>query len=361
MESAILRSINIFTFEGYVAQKKNEQGEEYVLFTHSDGTETRVAKECSVDHSSSDESVQDNIANEERFECYWKNDVINVWEKKDELLWTLTITNKKHRVTSTIDSNLVLKLKQYSWTPWKSQPRPNQVDRETKYYLRHGNTKTLSHCCLHEYVLRLNNVEKPSDGKAYSVDHINRDTLDNRLENLRWATPSEQLMNTDKRERKHNARELPEGIEQKDLPKYVTYNKETYNKEKGLTRDFFRIEKHPTGKYWTSSKSNDISAQDKLAEAYRKLDELGDTFDHIPEFVKNSTRDPEWMAEDETLVLKRSMMPPHVNFVKETDKRGCKFEVTIPRKNRVCTSGSKRVTLKEKFEAMLRLREEAMA
>ena len=207
----------------------------------------------------------------------------------------------------------------------------------------------------------MNNIEKPNDGKAYSVDHINRDTLDNRLENLRWATQTLQNQNTDKKTRKHNARELPEGIEQKDLPKYVTYNKETYNKEKGLTRDYFRIEKHPTGTYWTSSKSNDISAQDKLAEAYRKLDELGDTFDYIPEFVKNCTRDPEWMAEDETLVLKRSMMPPHVNFVKETDKRGCKFEVTIPRKNRVCTSGSKRVTLKEKFDAMLRLREEAMA
>ena len=87
---------------------------------------------------------------------------------------------------------------------------------------------------------------------------------------------------------------------------------------------------------------------------------MGDTFDHIPEFVKNSARDPEWMAEDETLVLKRSMMPPHVNFVKETDKRGCKFEVTIPGKKRVCTSGSKQVKLKEKFDAMLRLRDEAM-
>lgn len=316
--------------------------------------------ETTIQSTITDESVQNNVANEERFELRWKNEVINVWEKKSESLWTLTITNKQHTIASTIDASLVSTLKQYSWIAWRANRRPNQM-RENKFYVKHGNTKTLSHCCLHEYVLRLNNVEKPNDGKAYSVDHINRDTLDNRLENLRWATPTQQNQNTDKRERNHNARELPEGIEQKDLPKYVTYNKETYNKEKGLTRDYFRIESHPKGLKWTSSKSNDISAQDKLAEAYRKLDELGDTFDYIPEFVKNSTRDPEWMAEDETLVLKRSMMPPHVNFVKETDKRGCKFEVTIPGKKRVSTSGSKAVSLKEKYEAMLRLYEEVMA
>lgn len=341
MESAILRSINIFTFEGCVTQKKNEQGEEYVLFTHNDGTEIRIYKECN-----------DNITSDFDHVKNCKNSLINRWKKNDEVS-ILEISNKKgETIKSQLDTNIMDKLKNITWS---------LVMPCNKYYVQHGSTKTLPHCYLHEYVLRLNNIEKPNDGNAYSVDHINRDTLDNRLENLRWATQTLQNQNTDKKTRKHNARELPEGIEQKDLPKYVTYNKETYNKEKGLTRDYFRIEKHPTGTYWTSSKSNDISVQDKLAEAYRKLDELGDTFDHIPEFVKNSTRDPEWMAEDETLVLKRSMMPPHVNFVKETDKRGCKFEVTIPGKKRVSTSGSKQVKLKEKFDAMLRLREEAMA
>ena len=189
---------------------------------------------------------------------------------------------------------------------------------------------------------------------------LNRDTLDNRLENLRWATQSEQNQNTDKRERKHNARELPDGIAQKDMPKFVTYNEEIYNKEKNLKRNYFRIEKHPSKTTWTSSKSNNISIQDKLTEAYKKLQELGDTFDHIPDFVQSSTRDPEFMAEEHGFVLKRSMMTQYVNFVKETDKRGCKFEVAIPKKQRVCTSGAKSVSLEKKFNEMLQLREQAL-
>jgi len=135
-----------------------------------------------------------------------------------------------------------------------------------------GYIKNTKYGYLHSIIM--NRVqEKPNDN--YSVDHINKDKLDNRRENLRWATQSQQNTNTDKRNRKHNARSLPEGITHDMLRKYVVYYKECYNKEKKLYREFFKVEKHPKlDKIWISSKSNKIDIIDKLNSANKIVDDL---------------------------------------------------------------------------------------
>ena len=57
--------------------------------------------------------------------------------------------------------------------------------------------------------------------------------------------------------------------------------------------------------------------------------------------------------EENGFTLKRSMIPKYVNFVKETEKRGCKFEIAIPGTKRVSTKGAKSITLEEKFNEMM--------
>ncbi len=126
---------------------------------------------------------------------------------------------------------------------------------------------------LHQLIMDVHNEDLTDFEKT--VDHINRDKLDNRRTNLRLVNMSVQNTNRDKQERRVDACDLPQGIQQTDLPKYVVYRKEILDKEKGNFREYFYICNHPNlDKNWETTKSQKITIGEKLKQVKLKLQEI---------------------------------------------------------------------------------------
>jgi len=171
------------------------------------------------------------------------------------------------------------------------------------YIMTHCTNKTLS---IHQIITGYYGNGRGTGGNnsdVMSIDHIDRDPLNNTMENLRIATRKEQeqnskgIMPNTKRERQCIAQDLPEGITQDMLPKYVVY----YN-ERALNRDYFRIERHPKlTKNWETTKSREVSIRDKLQQAINVIENL-----------KND-------IQPQTFTEKRQL-PKHVSIIVRNDK-----------------------------------------
>lgn len=190
-----------------------------------------------------------------------------------------------YHVKSLIDTRFVDTLKLFKWRI----PKSKDPNRKGTYFIANVSSKLKSkyNCIIkqshlifmHELIAFLSLGDKPSLDEKLTVDHINRETLDNRSENLRWATILQQNRN---RNRKEN-RTIPPGIP--ELPMYVTWNsgyevvQPSGNK---ILREFFRIEKHPAlptnrnynKTIWSSSKHHEVSIHDKYKQTLEKLKEL---------------------------------------------------------------------------------------
>jgi len=163
--------------------------------------------------------------------------------------------------------------------------------------------------------------------KNVSVDHVDQNSLNNALENLRIATRNEQEQNSKgikpgtKRERKTSAKDLPEGITQDMLKKYVVYYQEWLDTEHIKQREFFKVEKHPKlDKPWATTKSNNVSIQEKLAHANKVVGDLEN--DIYPN--KDSPVLPKYVS----LIVMRDK--PHLVFEKRNNEKRLNFKMVLP-------------------------------
>lgn len=197
---------------------------------------------------------------------------------------------------------------------------------------------------LHQYLMNLWGQGKGT----VSIDHINRDKLDNRLQNLRYASSSLQNSNMDKKNRQYNAQELPPGITQDMLPKYVYYSKEILHKgtDKEYARDYFRIEKHPNlreKKCLSSSKSTKLSIIDKLNQVKEMIYQLDNHKDprhetrELPKYYSlNTSKEKHFLVYERRVEGQRQnlkmVLPSGYDLQKELvriqEKVGAKYQDT---------------------------------
>jgi hypothetical protein len=134
---------------------------------------------------------------------------------------------------------------------------------------------------LHNFIM--NRLDFPGKGATESVDHINRNPLDNRKENLRIVSQAEQNLNQKKKPR--NIVQLPEncGINPDDIPKHIWYIKPN-----GHHGDRFGIDFKTENVAWKTTSSKKVSLQEKLNQAKQILLEFYSIYPYLDS--NNSTK-----------------------------------------------------------------------
>lgn len=196
-------------------------------------------------------------------------------------LWRIKEHNEKEYIIMYCEPDTLVKLCKISYQ--KIIDYEGELDKKLTWYMgKNGYISAhIGNTCYYIHQIIMDCFGNGRGTSQISVDHIDRDPLNNSIENLRLANRKEQeqnskgIMQNTKRERQSIARQLPEGITQDMLRKYVVYYYNIYNKEKNKSREYFRVEGHPKQiKCWETSKSGKITIFEKLTSANNKVEEL---------------------------------------------------------------------------------------
>ena len=183
------------------------------------------------------------------------------YNNKDYVVGSLK--SKNDMVQFVFDKDDYDKVKDKSW------------HRASNAYISHGVIVEGKKKELYLHNVVMNRLDHTGKGSTETVDHINRNGLDNRKENLRILTQTGQNLNQKRKERRV---ELPETfpIKADDIPKHVWYIKPN-----GSHGERFGIDFKTENIKWKTTSAKDVSIQEKLQLAKEQLKQFYILYPHL--------------------------------------------------------------------------------
>jgi len=274
----------------YPCYNYNEQKINYLMFLYN-------FKENNVNYIFKNNNPFDLRRNNVEFYHIYHKEIINNYNVKEYIpghyskngvdpyymknpIWKIDY-NEKEYLLMYCEKNTIIKLCQKSFDKIKEFENTQNQGKKITFH-KHANGYILSSnksLFIHQIITGC--YGNGQGTKNISVDHIDRDPLNNCWDNLRIATREEQEQNSKgilqgtKRARKTSAKPLPDGVNHDMMRKYVVFYEDYADKEKKRLRQYFKIEKHPKlDKIWIGCKSNNISILEKLNQINKIVDDL---------------------------------------------------------------------------------------